>query len=71
METYLRAFVNFERNNLARLLLMAEFAYNIAKNVSTGHMSFELNYSYHPGDSYKIYEKYRLIKTCIQASYVI
>ena len=27
---------------------MAEFAYNNAKNTSTGHISFKLNYSYHP-----------------------
>ena len=27
---------------------MAEFAYNNAKNVSTGHMPFELNCGYHP-----------------------
>ena len=27
---------------------MAEFAYNNAKNASTGFTSFELNYGYHP-----------------------
>ena len=27
---------------------MAEFAYNNTKNVSTGHMPFELNFGYHP-----------------------
>ena len=27
---------------------MAEFSYNNAKNISTGHTSFELNYRYHP-----------------------
>ena len=27
---------------------MAEFAYNNAKNASTGHTSFELNCGYHP-----------------------
>ena len=47
MEVYLRAFVNFEQNNWAKLLLIAEFAYNNAKNVSNGHTSFELNYGYH------------------------
>lgn len=26
---------------------MAEFAYNHAKNLNTGHISFELNYKYH------------------------
>ena len=32
---------------------MAEFAYNNAKNASTGHTSFELNYGYHLWISYK------------------
>ncbi len=27
---------------------MAEFAYNNAKNANTGHIPFELNYSYYP-----------------------
>ena len=32
---------------------MAEFAYNNAKNASTGYTPFELNYGYHPWVSYK------------------
>ena len=32
---------------------MAEFAYNNAKNASTGHTPFELNCGYHPWISYK------------------
>ena len=32
---------------------MAEFAYNNAKNLSSGHTLFELNYGYHPQMSYK------------------
>ena len=32
---------------------MAKFAYNNAKNVSTGHMPFDLNYGYHPLMLYK------------------
>ena len=32
---------------------MAEFAYNNAKNASTGHTLFELNCEYHPCVSYK------------------
>ena len=47
MEAYLWAFVNFEQNDRARLLPMAEFAYNNAKNSSTGHTLFELNCGYH------------------------
>ena len=53
MEAYLRAFVNFEQNDWARLLPMAEFAYNNAKNASTGFTSFELNCGYHPRVFYK------------------
>ena len=47
MEVYLQAFVNFEQNDWARLLPMAEFAYNNVKNASTGHTPFELNCGYH------------------------
>ncbi len=32
---------------------MAEFAYNNAKNASTGHTPFELNYGYHPRVSFE------------------
>ena len=53
MEAYLQAFVNFEQNDWARLPPMAEFAYNNTKNASTGHISFEFNYGYHPRVSYK------------------
>ena len=53
MEAYLRAFVNFKQIDWARLLPMAKFAYNNAKNSSTGHTSFKLNYGYHPRDSFK------------------
>ena len=53
MEAYFRAFINFEQNDWARLLFIAEFAYNNAKNASTGHTSFELNCGYHPRVSYE------------------
>ena len=53
MEAYLWAVVNFEQNDWARLLPMAEFAYNNAKNASTGHTPFELNCGYHPRMSYE------------------
>ena len=46
MEAYLRAFVNFKQNNWAKLLPMAEFAYNNTQNASIGHTPFELNYGY-------------------------
>ena len=32
---------------------MTMFAYNNAKNTSTGHTPFELNYRYHPQISYE------------------
>ena len=42
MEAYLKTFVNREQNDWARLLPIAEFAYNNAKNASTGHTPFKL-----------------------------
>ena len=53
METYLRAFVNYEQNDWGRFLLMAEFAYNSVQNTSTGHTPFKLNFGYHLHISYK------------------
>ncbi len=53
MEAYFQVFVNYEQDNWARPLPMAEFAYNNAKNVNTGHTPFELNYGYHPRTSYE------------------
>ena len=53
MEAYLRAFVKFELNDWAKLLPMAEFTYNNARNASIGHMPFKLNCGYHPRVSYK------------------
>ena len=46
-KAYLLAFVNFEQSDWARLLPMAEFAYNNAKNATIGHTPFELNCGYH------------------------
>ena len=53
IEAYLQAFVNFEQNDWARLLPMAEFAYNNAKNARNGYTLFELNSDYHPRMLYK------------------
>ena len=47
IEAYLRVFVNYELNDWARLLSMVEFAYNNAKNASTGHTLFKLNCGFH------------------------
>ena len=53
MEAYLRAFINFEQNNWARLLPITKIAYNNTRNASTGHTPFELNCGYHAQVSYK------------------
>ena len=53
MKAHLQVFVTFKQNDWARLLPMAEFAYNNAKNASTGHTPFELNCGFHPRISYK------------------
>ena len=53
MEAYLWAFVNFKHNNWARLLPIAEFAYNNTKNANIGQTPFKLNYGYHPQMSYE------------------
>ena len=53
MEAYFSAFVNFEQNDWAQLLPIAEFAYNNAKNASTGFTPFKLNCGYHPQVSYE------------------
>ena len=53
MEAYLQTFVNFEENDWAKLLPMAEAVYNNAKNASTGYTPFKLNYGYHFWVSYK------------------
>ncbi len=53
MKAYLRAFVNYKKDDWARLLPMAEFTYNNAKNASTGHTPFELNCNYHLRIFYK------------------
>ena len=53
MEAYLQVFINFEQNDWARLLPIAEFANNNSKNASTGCTPFELNCGCHPCISYK------------------
>ena len=53
IEAYLRAFVNYKKDNWARLLPMAEFAYNNMKHASIEYTPFKLNYGYHLRISYK------------------
>ena len=47
IEVYFQAFVNFKQNDWARPLPIAEYTYDNAKNVSTGHMPFKLNCGYY------------------------
>ena len=47
MKDYYWYFINFEQNNLARLLSIAEFMYNNTKNASFGHTSFKMNCGYY------------------------
>ena len=53
MEVYFRVFVNFNQKDWAKLLPMAEFAYNNAMNASTSHTPFKLNCGYHSNVSFK------------------
>ena len=48
MKAYLQVFINFKQNDWARLLPIAEFVYNNAKNASIGHTVFKFNCGYHP-----------------------
>ena len=53
IRAYLRAFINYEQNDLARLFPIAEFAYNNGKNANSNYTSFELNSGFHPRVSYE------------------
>ncbi len=53
MEAYLRAFINWEQDDWAKLLPMAEFAYNNAKIANTGHTPFKLNCGYYSRVSFE------------------
>ena len=39
--------MNFNQNNNLKLLLIAQFVYNNAKNTSNSYIIFKLNYNYH------------------------
>ncbi len=53
IEAYLRIFVNWEQDDLVRLLPMAEFTENNTQNASIGHNLFKLNCNYHLRVSFK------------------
>jgi len=48
IEAYLRAFASKEQDDWARLLPMAEFAYNNSTTTGNGMSPFYANYGYHP-----------------------
>lgn len=51
METYLRSYVNYQQDNWAELLPLAQFAYNSADTDSTKISPFFANYGFNP-DAY-------------------
>lgn len=53
MEVYLKAFIQFEQKDLAKVSPITEFAYNDTKNISIDHLSFEVNCDYHLCTSYE------------------
>src|SRR5260221_12839907 len=48
LEQYLQTYTNYQQDDWATLLLMAEFAYNNATNTMTGVSPFFVNKGYHP-----------------------
>jgi hypothetical protein len=48
VEQYLRMYVNYQQNNLAEWLPLAEFTYNNGIHEAMGHMPFFLNHGRHP-----------------------
>src|SRR5258707_14586344 len=48
LEQYLRTYTNYQQDNWATLLPMAEFAYNNATNATMGVSPFFMNKGYHP-----------------------
>ena len=48
LEQYLRAYVNYQQDNWARLFSIAEYAYNNAVNASTGLTLFKALMGYNP-----------------------
>ena len=66
-DSYDSILVNFEQNDWARLLPMAEFAYNNAKNASIGYTPFKLNCRYHPRI---FYEEEEILDLCFKSKTV-
>src|SRR6201999_4134220 len=51
LEQYLRVYCNYQQDNWADLLPLAEFAYNNAPSATTGVSPFFANKGYHPNIS--------------------
>jgi len=54
LEQYLRIFCDYQQDDWARLLPLAEFTYNNAQHASTKTSPFYANYGYHPRCTLKV-----------------
>ena len=54
IEAYLQIFCNFEQNDWAEVLPMAEFTYNNSVTSATGMSPFYANFGYHPRTNWPI-----------------
>ena len=57
LEQYLRIYCNYQQDNWAPLLPLAEFAYNNAPNATTGITPFFANKGYHPNISVSLHQE--------------
>src|SRR5207245_2348851 len=68
LEQYLHVYCNYQQDNWADLLPLAEFAYNNSPSATTGVSPFFANKGYHPNLS--IHPEYQLSSECA-CSYAI
>ena len=61
LDQYFRCYCNYQQDNWADLLLLAEFAYNNAPSATTGVSPFFTNKGYHPNIT--IHPEYDLTST--------
>ena len=48
IESYLRSYCNYEQNDWASMLAMAEYTYNISKHTAMKISTFYANYGFKP-----------------------